>query len=189
MATAVFEPFLHFLIVRFPPSQPLLHRQSIFAIYFFLGSNFWTFAYRTIANQQFFHQPTMPFDFVQQVRSRNRSVQLDQTALAAAGVDTGSSQPPQATKRITSLPASSQRLGSSPPPASAPNTVPQYRSMLDVDEPPKLGPWTSLPFDALFSGSMDSSKFDSASVSSSLTEIATPASADAFKPGVADLIC
>lgn len=49
--------------------------------------------------------------------------------------------------------------------------------MLDVDGPPKLGHWSSMSYDELYSGSMDSTKFDSDGASSELTEVATPTSA------------
>ncbi|KAJ6787158.1 hypothetical protein PWT90_09179 [Aphanocladium album] len=117
----------------------------------------------------------MAFDFVQQVKYRTRSVQLDQTSLSAAKIDLGGprAQPSQ-TKRIASLSAASARSTSSPPVASQSNAAHPYRSMLDVDDPPKLGPWNSMSFDELYSGSMDSTKFDSDGGSSDVTEIATP---------------
>ncbi|ATY60982.1 cell division control protein 3 [Cordyceps militaris CM01] len=115
----------------------------------------------------------MPFDFVQQVRHRTRSVQLDQKSLSAAKIDLGSPaiQQPEA-KRFSSLSVPS-KCPSSNPATPSPNAAQPYRSMLDVDEPPKL-PWNSMALDDLYTGSMDSTKFDSDGASSDRTEVATP---------------
>ncbi|KGQ09320.1 Cell division control protein 3 [Beauveria bassiana D1-5] len=116
----------------------------------------------------------MPFDFVQQVRSRTRSLQLDQASLAAAKIDLGSPKPHQPKpKRIASVSAASGRPSSLV--AVAPNAAQPYRSMLDVDEPPKL-PLKSMSFSELYSGSMDSIRFDSDGGSSDFAEAATSAS-------------
>ncbi|KAK8142550.1 hypothetical protein G3M48_008598 [Beauveria asiatica] len=119
----------------------------------------------------------MPFDFVQQVRSRTRSLQLDQASLAAAKIDLGSPRPHQPKpKRIASVSAASGRSSSTSPVAVAPNAAQPYRSMLIVDEPPKL-PMKSMSSSELYSGSMDSIKFDSDGGSSDFAEAATSASA------------
>ncbi|OAA39818.1 cell division control protein 3 [Beauveria brongniartii RCEF 3172] len=118
----------------------------------------------------------MPFDFVQQVRSRTRSLQLDQASLAAAKIDLGSPKPHQPKpKRIASVSAASGRPSSTSLVAVAPNAAQPYRSMLIVDEPPKL-PLKSMSFSELYSGSMDSIRFDSDGGSSDFAEVATSAS-------------
>ncbi|OAA80880.1 cell division control protein 3 [Akanthomyces lecanii RCEF 1005] len=117
----------------------------------------------------------MPFTLVHQAKYRTRSVQLDQASLAAAKIDLGSprTQQPQS-KRIASLPAASQRLSSSPPVAPLPNAALPYRSMLDVDDPPKLGTCTAMSSEELNPGPMQPTKFDSDGGSSDITEIASP---------------
>ena len=117
----------------------------------------------------------MPFTLVHQAKYRTRSVQLDQASLAAAKIDLGSprTQQPQS-KRIASFPAASQRPSFSPPVAPLPNAALPYRSMLDVDDPPKLGTCTTMSSEELNSGPMEPTNFDSDGESSDITEIASP---------------
>lgn len=119
--------------------------------------------------------PTMPFTLVHKAKHRTQSVQLNQASLAAAKIDLGSprTQQPQA-KRIASLPAASQRSSSSPPVAPLSNASPPYRSMIDMDDPPKLEPCTTMSSEELNSGSTESTKFDSDGGNSDITEVASP---------------
>ncbi|KAJ2971391.1 hypothetical protein NQ176_g7713 [Zarea fungicola] len=133
----------------------------------------------------------MPFDSVQQVKSRTRSIQLDQAPLPVAKIDTGEpgTQQPQSTQRITVLPSCTLRPCSSPVVSSVPETVRQFRSMLDVAKPPKLGPWNAMSFDELYSDPMDLSKSDSIGTGSDNTEIGTVVSADTIKRKTNDPYC
>ncbi|KAL7788978.1 septin [Trichoderma ceciliae] len=100
----------------------------------------------------------MTFDLVHQVKSRARSLQLDKTALspAMAALEQVASQA-QAAKRVSSLPNGQNAAMQIPVPAFVPATIRRYRSMLEVEEPPKLGPWSPMSFEELYSGPIQSS--------------------------------
>ncbi|KAH6607823.1 cell division control 3 [Trichoderma cornu-damae] len=95
----------------------------------------------------------MTFDLVHQVKSRARSLQLEKSALSPAMValEQVASQA-QATKRVSSLPGGPNAAVQFPVPAFVPATIRRYRSMLEVEEPPKLGPWSPMSFEELYSG-------------------------------------
>lgn len=63
---------------------------------------------------------------------------------------------PQPSKRTSSLPMTqgntSQASLAPPSGTSVQSTVRHYRSMLDVDEPPRIGPWNPMSFDQLYTG-------------------------------------
>ncbi|KAK1253126.1 hypothetical protein MKX08_004313 [Trichoderma sp. CBMAI-0020] len=112
----------------------------------------------------------MTFDLVHQVKSRARSLQLDKSALppAMVALEQVASQA-QSTKRLSSLSTNGQTAAASiPVPAFVPATIRRYRSMLEVEEPPKLGPWNPMSFDELYTTplqpSMGSDDYDPSSV-------------------------
>lgn len=94
----------------------------------------------------------MTFDLVHHVKSRARSLQLDKTALTPAMValEQVASQA-QATKRMSSLPNGQNATVQFSVPAFVPAAIRRYRSMLEVEEPPKLGPWNPMSFEELYS--------------------------------------
>lgn len=99
----------------------------------------------------------MTFDLVHQVKSRARSLQLDKSVLTPAmlALEQVASQA-QATKRVSSLSTGSGTAAQFTVPAFVPATIRRYRSMLEVDEPPKLGPWSPMSFDELYSSPLES---------------------------------
>ncbi|KAL7921691.1 septin [Trichoderma austrokoningii] len=114
----------------------------------------------------------MTFDLVHQVKSRARSLQLDKSTLSPAMValEQVASQV-QATKRLSSLSANGQTATASfPVPAFVPATIRRYRSMLEVEEPPRLGPWNPMSFEELYAtplqSSMESDDYDPSSLQS-----------------------
>lgn len=100
----------------------------------------------------------MTFDLVHQVKSRARSLQLDKSTLSPAMValEQVASQA-QATKRLSSLSTGQAATANFPVPAFVPATIRRYRSMLEVEEPPKLGPWNPMSFEELYSTPLQSS--------------------------------
>lgn len=100
----------------------------------------------------------MTFDLVHQVKSRARSLQLDKSTLSPAMValEQVASQA-QSTKRFSSLSNGQTATASFPVPAFVPATIRRYRSMLEVEEPPKLGPWNPMSFEELYSTPLQSS--------------------------------
>jgi septin 7 len=100
----------------------------------------------------------MTFDLVHQVKSRARSLQLDKSTLSPAMValEQVASQA-QATKRLSSLSNGQTATVHFPVPAFVPATIRRYRSMLEVEEPPKLGPWSPMSFEELYSSPLQSS--------------------------------
>ncbi|KAM0514233.1 hypothetical protein ACHAPE_007070 [Trichoderma viride] len=112
----------------------------------------------------------MTFDLVHQVKSRARSLQLDKSALSPAMVALEQvASHAQSTKRLSSLSSNGQTATTSiPVPAFVPATIRRYRSMLEVEEPPKLGPLNPVSFEELYAtplqSSMGSSDYDPSSV-------------------------
>ncbi len=89
----------------------------------------------------------MHFDIGHPIKGRTRSVQLekniDYTAAEPAKAESVQeclSSPPVPAARSSSLPAGKENIGS----------VRQYRSMLDVEGPPKLGPVKTFTYDELY---------------------------------------
>lgn len=72
-------------------------------------------------------QITMPFDLIHPNKTRSRSVQLDNVITTSRR--TPASPPPAIATRSSSL---AHRENERPPPS--------YRSMLDVETPPKIAP-------------------------------------------------
>ncbi|KAL7893684.1 septin [Trichoderma sp. SZMC 28014] len=114
----------------------------------------------------------MTFDLVHQVKSRARSLQLDKSTLSPAMValEQVASQA-QSTKRLSSLSSNGQTAAASfPVPAFVPATIRRYRSMLEVEEPPKLGPLNPVSFEELYAtplqSSMGSDDYDPSSIQS-----------------------
>ncbi|KAK7422254.1 Cell division control protein 3 [Neonectria punicea] len=95
----------------------------------------------------------MAFGLMEHVRARTRSVALDKAAVTTAVTNpaTESATIDQDARRHSSVPLGRQNRGRSPSP-SPPATIRHYRSMLDVEEAPKLSPWKPLSFDELYSG-------------------------------------
>lgn len=112
----------------------------------------------------------MTFDLVHQVKSRARSLQLDKSALSPAMVALEQvASHAQSTKRLSSLSSNGHIATTSiPVPAFVPATIRRYRSMLEVEEPPKLGPLNPVSFEELYAtplqSSMGSSDYDPSSV-------------------------
>lgn len=66
----------------------------------------------------------------------------------------------------------------------------RYKSMLEVDEPPKLRPWNPMSFDELYSAPMnESARAESVAASSDRTEVSMRASMDTIKDTVKVLTC
>lgn len=100
----------------------------------------------------------MAFGLVQHIKARTRSVQIDKNAaFDVAGlcpVGPGS-QPSRASHRLSSLSIGDEnRDPLTPTGAVAPATIRRYRSMLEVEDPPKLSPWKPMSFEELYSGPM-----------------------------------
>lgn len=99
----------------------------------------------------------MAIDLIHQVhqattRARHRSVHLDKgiaslTAIISPEPVASPRKPP---RRISSLPLSQENLNPSNIDLQTPATIRHYRSMLDVDDPPKLSPWQPMSFDELY---------------------------------------
>lgn len=100
----------------------------------------------------------MTFDLVHQVKSRARSLQLDKSTLSPAMValEQVASQA-QSSKRLSSVSNGQAATASFPVPAFVPATIRRYRSMLEVEEPPRLGPWNPMSFEELYSTPLQSS--------------------------------
>ncbi|KAL7962883.1 septin [Trichoderma compactum] len=94
----------------------------------------------------------MTFDLVHHVKSRARSLQLDKTALTPAMVALEQvAAQAQATKRLSGLSTGRDAAVQFSVPAFVPAAIHRYRSMLEVDEPPRLGPWRPMSYDELYS--------------------------------------
>lgn len=93
----------------------------------------------------------MAFDLLDHVRARSRSIAVDRTAVARAILTSPTDYSTQNsdTRRHSSVPLGQMNRSTSPV-ASPPATVRHYRSMLEVEEPPKLSPWKPLSFDELY---------------------------------------
>ncbi|KAL7949883.1 septin [Trichoderma barbatum] len=99
----------------------------------------------------------MTFDLVHHVKSRARSLQLDKTALTPAMVALEQvAAQAQATKRLSGLPTGQNATVQFSVPAFVPAAIRRYRSMLEVDEPPRLGPWSPMSFEELYSSPIQS---------------------------------
>lgn len=98
----------------------------------------------------------MAFDLLDHVRARSRSLAVDRTAVARAILTspTDSSTQNSDTRRHSGIPLGQMNRSASPV-ASPPATVRHHRSMLDVEEPPKLGPWKPLSFEELYANPID----------------------------------
>jgi len=88
----------------------------------------------------------MPPDSVSSAKARTRSVQLEKGIDIAAGGPVRAesimdlSMPPVPAARSSSLPSGKENNGS----------IRHYRSMLDVEGPPKLGPVKTFNYDELY---------------------------------------
>lgn len=133
----------------------------------------------------------MTFDFVQQVKSRAKSIQLDKASIPTSEPDMDkAASHPDPSKRTCSLPPSKDGVSSEQPLASGQAPMRRYKSMLEVDEPPKLRPWNPMSFDELYSTPInESGRAESVAASSDRTEVATRASTDTIKDTVKDLTC
>ncbi|PNP52798.1 hypothetical protein THARTR1_06639 [Trichoderma harzianum] len=99
----------------------------------------------------------MTFDLVHHVKSRARSLQLDKTALTPAMVALEQvAAQAQATKRLSGLSTVQNAAVQFSVPAFVPAAIRRYRSMLEVDEPPRLGPWSPMSYDELYSSPIQS---------------------------------
>ncbi|KAF7534363.1 hypothetical protein G7Z17_g13380 [Cylindrodendrum hubeiense] len=95
----------------------------------------------------------MAFDLLDHVRARSRSIALDRSAAAnpnlGSATDDSTAQTRDA-RRHSSVPLGQTNMSTACS-ASPPATIRHYRSMLEVEEPPKLSPWKPLSFDELYS--------------------------------------
>ncbi|KAL7933761.1 septin [Trichoderma chlorosporum] len=99
----------------------------------------------------------MTFDLVHHVKSRARSLQLDKTALTPAMVALEQvAAQAQATRRMSCLPNGQNAIVQFSVPAYVPAAIRRYRSMLEVDEPPNLGPWSPMSYDELYTSPIQS---------------------------------
>jgi septin 7 len=115
-----------------------------------------------------FLQPGMTFDLVYHVRARARSLQLDKTALTPAMVALEQvAAQASATKRLSSLPDGQTPSVQFSVPSFVPAAIRRYRSMLEVEEPPKLGPWNPMSFEELYSGPVESAAVSDGDILSS----------------------
>ncbi|KAF4998361.1 hypothetical protein FGRMN_3241 [Fusarium graminum] len=100
----------------------------------------------------------MALDLMQHVRARTRSVHFDKGILSMSSSPLGGSSPKisRDSKRTISLPLETNDEMSSPPASPRPSTVPQYRSMLEVDiqDPPTLSPVNPMSYDELYVNSV-----------------------------------
>lgn len=91
----------------------------------------------------------MTFNLVHHVKARTRSLQLDKSVLAmtTSAVPTDpSGSSAESNQRTCSLPAGQENTASSSiPPAS--HAIHHFRSMLEVEEPPKLDPLKQMSFE------------------------------------------
>lgn len=133
----------------------------------------------------------MTFDFVQQVKARTKSIHLDKTPVSASAPEAEmdkTTSPQDTSKRTCSLPPAKDGAPSTLPTGQAP--MRRFRSMLEVDEPPKLGPWNPMSFDELYSAPLDEkARAESVAASSDRTEVATPASMDTIIDHAKALTC
>lgn len=128
----------------------------------------------------------MAFDLVQQVKARTRSIQLDKsTALLAINASEQPATQPQPSKRTSSLPPDGQDLSDHPSVSnSVPTTIHRYRSMLEVEEPPKLGPLNPISFEELYTGpDQDLSKSESSNTTQNPTMETASEDAKTTNPG------
>ncbi|PTB63974.1 septin [Trichoderma citrinoviride] len=110
----------------------------------------------------------MTFDLVHHVRARARSLQLDKTAMTPAMVALEQvAAQAQATKRLSSLPDGQTPTVHFSVPASVTAAIRRYRSMLEVEEPPRLGPWSPMSFEELYSGPIKSAVVSDGDIRSS----------------------
>lgn len=90
----------------------------------------------------------MHFDLGHHSKSRTRSVQLEKDFGVA---EASASRPPMAKEnRITPVPPIPSARSSSLPGLKDVNAARQYRSMLDVEAPPSLGPVKPLDYDEFY---------------------------------------
>ena len=96
----------------------------------------------------------MTFDLVHQVKARTRSIHLDKGVLSLAAMVTPAEPVTtrrKATRRTSSLPLGQENVNPCEGELQSPATIRHYRSMLDVEDPPKLSPWKPMCFDELYS--------------------------------------
>lgn len=95
----------------------------------------------------------MAVEFVQQVKARTRSVQLDKCSVieAVTEIYPDSDEPPSPGRpRHNSVSAVGDHAPNSEAPATG-ATLRPYRSMLDVEDPPNLKPLDPMSYDELYS--------------------------------------
>ncbi|CAM1511193.1 Fc.00g087060.m01.CDS01 [Cosmosporella sp. VM-42] len=96
----------------------------------------------------------MTFDsMVHQVKARTRSIHLDRASFSLSGSSSSkepATSPPQPTRRTSSLLLGQENRDPSASASQSPETIRHYRSMLDIEEPPKLSPWKPISFDELY---------------------------------------
>lgn len=83
----------------------------------------------------------MPFDLLHPNKNRSLSVQLDMAVMCPKSDTYSTSHPPTAVARASSL-------------AHLENQRPVYRSMLNIEPPPKIAPLVALNLDELHPGVM-----------------------------------
>lgn len=114
---------------------------------------------------------TMALSLVQHIKARTRSVQIDKsTAFDVAGLCPLESGSPgtRANHRLSSLSVGDENFDPMTPKAALvpPSALRRYRSMLEVEDPPKLSPWKPMSFDELYAGPIQGTDDDDADVHS-----------------------
>ncbi|KAH8172740.1 septin domain-containing protein [Sarocladium implicatum] len=101
----------------------------------------------------------MTLGLVNHIKARTRSVQIDKTTAFEAGMSPVEARSQsRASHRLSGLSIGDENrdpmASKSPVP---PTVVRRYRSMLDIEEPPKLSPWKPMSFEELYSEPMQKS--------------------------------
>lgn len=107
----------------------------------------------------------MALSLVQHIKARTRSVQIDNhTSFDVAGLGLVDSASPNSrtSHRLSSLSMADENREplTSTTAALPPATLRRYRSMLEVEDPPKLSPWKPMSFDELYAEPLQSAMDD-----------------------------
>ncbi|KAH7160252.1 Septin-domain-containing protein [Dactylonectria estremocensis] len=97
----------------------------------------------------------MTFDLLEHVRARSRSLALDRTTIdntiSSFTAASSTTKDPDA-RRHSSVPL--RKIDVPLRPGTSSGNMPPYRSMLVVEEPPRLGPWSPLSYHELYSSTI-----------------------------------
>lgn len=93
----------------------------------------------------------MTFDFVNHVKARTRSIQLDNSILTTLTSTETSGQHPQPGKRTSSLALGRENQDPSRSSFTAkPASIRRYKSMLEVEDAPRISPMKPMTFEELY---------------------------------------